>query len=293
MTTPLSLEWLDGVRAVPVAPGEHVTLHAVARTVDGVELGPTQLFDLSAGGLSIVQEDPLSQTVETVPTGIDGPGCVAAGAVSPCLVPRVAALAHARLLTARELMDALTGTIEVHGSGAIVGATAEPPVSQGPSLALLVTCAAAAAILLLAVVIRTVRGHGPLGAVRRAARDARRSTRSDGTLAHVRAQIELLVAHARELDRARRACEKKRAGIDRASLARGLATERTEAARIDEDLARARADLDRVASALRLVALHVRDDRSARCASGLDPVAELEVELALGDEEVAELNRVP
>jgi hypothetical protein len=272
------------VYELPLAPGQVVTLRSTVRAIDGVALGPSDLFDFGVGGLRLVDDDG-AQTARVEATGVEGSACVAAHVATPCLAPKIASLAHARLLTPNELVATLSGELEIDSAAVAHPAAVPLEEVERPSIPLPLPVAALVGVaiaLAVALAARTFFRRRPLAAVLRAARAARIATRKDATLADVRGRVDDLVLHARVIDRVRRDCEERRARIDRDALAAGLPAEREEATRLDQDLARAKEDLARVASALRLVAMQAREGRVRDLAP--DPVEELTAELALRDE---------
>ena len=96
------------------------------------------------------------------------------------------------------------------------------------------------------------RNETPLGRVGAAARAARRATANDATLVVVRAEIDRLVEHARDVDRVRRECESalSTASTDDRRTPRGRARRRSEARTRSPPRARA-SDGDRGGAASR------------------------------------------
>ncbi len=120
MSAPVSLEPfllrvpLDRVTALALDDGARVEMHGqVATTVDGRSFDALDLFDFAAGGLRVVDEDGKGHAYVLAGTGQEGTGCSAAFVPSPCLVPRLAALAHERLRTAQELAATLSGGMDL------------------------------------------------------------------------------------------------------------------------------------------------------------------------------------
>jgi hypothetical protein len=153
---------------------------------------------------------------------------------------------------------------------------------------------------------RTAIGH-----VYAAALAARKATRHDPTLAVVRTQIDELVARAELLEDARLESRTRLTAIDRAALERKreawsrssspdapeavewVTAELAEAARLESDLASSIVGIDRVAAALRLVALRSRAHRGTRARSPKgDPVDALVSELDRRDSALHEVSRV-
>ncbi len=119
-----------------------------------------------------------------------------------------------------------------------------------------------------------------------------------------------MLARACDLDRARVACERRLARIDRAALDRKrdafarsgapeaaealawLTAEQAEAERLASDLSSSVVGLQRIESALRVVTLRVREHRGTRARIARhDPVDAAAAELALRDEASAEADR--
>ena len=266
------------------------------------------MFDLAAGGLRLVEQHPDSHEYKLASTGTVGPGCVAAGMDSPCLVPRLAVLAHERLHTASEFAGTLTGGVELDGIVAPpVPAMAPETVSALSVVAVVVALVTAA---WLALVSLRRRARTALGRVRTATRDAIRATSRDPSLEPVRLQVRAMLERATQLDVARRACIAKLARIDRSSLERRreaaarstspeaaealtwLTEEQAEAHRLECDLSSSVLGMERIESALRVVTLRAREHRGtrARVERG-DPVDVAALELALRDEAMVEVER--
>jgi hypothetical protein len=275
---------------------------------DGTTLArPGGLLDAAAGGLALVAFDPATHLARFTWTGEDAPACRANGLASPCLVPRLDDLAHERLLTHDDFVATLRGRVDVIAPAAPITPVVSPAARRGLSAAALALGLFAAVAAALAW--SRARGRTPMGQVRAAAREAHKATRHDPMLAPVRAQIAHLMDRARELDRARRACRSKLAGIDRPALERrraGWATstardaaeayawvsaEHAEAARLESDLAASVAGLDRIASALRVITLRARSHRGVRARIAVDPVDAVASELTIRDEAIAEADR--
>jgi len=255
------------------------------------------LFDPVAGGLRVVEQDPAAHVYRLAPTGAPGPACQEAGLASPCLVPRLAELAHERLVTAEAFRATLSGRIEAE--------TLAPPVLSAAGESTLAWLSAGAALLGAATLARRhrrARRATAIGQVRAAAAEARRALRGDATLAGARAQIEPLRARAEELERARRACAARLARLESARLASrraawaastapdaplalaALDAEAAEADQVTADLGSATAGIERIASSLRALVLRARAERGTRAAAGHDPVEAMRGELALRDD---------
>jgi hypothetical protein len=263
------------------------------------------LFDPDAGGLRVVEQDPATHVYRLAPTGTVGSACADVGVTSPCLVPRLAELAHERLVTVETFGATLGGRIEAE-------ALPPPVVSAGVESAL-GWLAAGAGLLGAAVLVRHVRRArraSAIGQVRAAAAEAWRALRGDATLARAREQIEPLVARAEELDRARVACAARLARLEPTRLAgrraawagstapdaavalAALDAEAAEADQVAVDLSSAVAGMERIASSLRALVLHARAERGTRAvAAGHDPVEAMRGELALRDDATSETDR--
>jgi hypothetical protein len=271
------------------------------------EARPGGLFDLEAGGLRVAEQDPEAHLYRLVATGRPGAACLAAGLPSPCLVPRLRALAHERLVTTDELGGSLGGTLELE--------SLPPPLlsaAQARTLAGVATLVAGLAAVGLAFAIRRRRLASGIGQVEAAAAEARRSLRGDASLAPLQTSVELLLGRAAELERARATCARRLARIDRPALeqrralwasraahpdsAHALAmleAEAEEANQLEADLAASAAGLERIASSLRALALHTRRHRGTRArAASDDPVDAMLGELELRDRAAAEAERL-
>jgi hypothetical protein len=317
MATPLPL---DRVTALALDPGARVVLHGLVTTSvdgssfdvamqwDGLSPGaarPGGLFDLASGGLRVVEQHPERHEYTLASTGSAGPACAAAGVESPCLVPRMASLAHERLKTQGELAATLHGGVELEG---VIVPPVAPAVVRGLTLAGIATVVFVAAALGLAWLRR--RSRSALGQVRAAGRVALRSLRGDTSLDRLRAEVRSMLARARELDEARRACASRLARIDRPALDRKrdayarsgspeaaetlawLTAEQAEAERLASDLSSSVLGLQRIESALRVVTLRVREERGTRARIARnDPVDAAAAELHLRDEAQREADR--
>lgn len=311
---------LDRVTALVLEPGAQVVVRGlvstsldgssfdVAMQTDGLSPGAMRaggLFDLAAGGLRLVQQRVDRHEYVLAAEGAPGPTCAAAGVQSPCLVPRLAELAHERLETSAELARTLSGRVELEGVAALPEALVAPQVASALSGVAVAAALLAAAAVALATIRR--RARSALGRVRAAAREALRATRHDPTLERVRLQVRAMLARAIQLDAARQACADRLARSDRTSLERRreavarstspeavealawLTAERAEAARLRSDLASSSLGLERIESALRVISMRARKGRGtpARMARA-DPVDGAALELALRDEAMVE-----
>jgi hypothetical protein len=258
------------------------------------------LFDPEAGGLRVIEQDPERHVYRLAPTGAPAPACAAIGARA-CLAPRLGALAHERLVTEEDLAASLHGAVEAEP----LPPAARPLVSpdEAGTIGWLAAVAAALGAAALARAVRRARAARAIGQVRLAAAQARRATGGDATLARARERIGALVERAEELERARAACAARLVRLDpvrletrRAAWARSsapgaeaalaaLAAESAEADQLASDLAAAVAGLERIASALRAVALRARADRGTRAVAAHDDP----VDLLAGELELREL----
>ncbi len=321
MGTPLAL---DRITALQLDAGAQIVVHGAVSTsvdgsvfdaamqADGLSPGAMRaggLFDLAAGGLRIVQQSVDRHEYTLASTGTPGPACAALGIGSPCLVPRLAVLAHERLKTSAELANTLSGAVQLEG----VIAPPVPPVSPQTASALSAGAVVAALAIFAwaALVIRRRRAQSALGRVRAAAREAIEATRRDPTLERVRAQVLAMLTRAEQLDQARSACVARLARIDRANLERRrqamarssspeagealawLTAECAEAERLQSDLSSSLVGLERIESAMRVVSLRVREGRGTRArVAHADPVDAAALELVLREEALIEVEAV-
>jgi hypothetical protein len=306
---PLMTLPFDRITALEMDPGGQVALFGrVTSSLDGSALDGARLFDFAAGGLRIVDGSPASAAYVLSATGGAAPACTAVGVSSPCLVPRLGALAHERLRTSEEFASTLSGSIELEARPA-VGSLAGPSggISEIVSMLTIVGVGVAAAIGVGWVALRLARrlAGTPMGRVRIAARRALRSTRGDATLERARQSIRALVERARQVDALRRSCAAKLARIDRDALDRRadawacaslpgaaaalacVSAERDEAAQLERDHASAGIELERIESALRVVALRARTRREP--STQVDLVDTLVAELDFRDQAIAEV----
>lgn len=256
--------------ALAVQPGGTVTIAGLVETTyDGAPIHPADMFDAEGGGLRVVHRDATRVVYE--PAGV-GPVCAAAGLSSPCLVPRLADHAHARLLDVAAFRATLRGGFDVSIAGP------PPPVSATPAILRVVAFLAATGALAAAFLAWLARRSStPLGRVHAAAKTARAAVGTEPTLRAIREEIDRLVGHAIEVDRVRRTCDASLAAV-RAVHDR-LAVERDEESRLNADLDRARARLNEIAAALRLVPLRVRE----AVRFGESPINAILSELSLRD----------
>ncbi len=321
MATPLPL---DRVTSLALDPGAHVVVRGVVTTSvdgssfdaviqwDGLSPGASRsggLFDLESGGLRVVEQHAERHEYVLASSGDVGTACAALGVQSPCLVPRMAALAHERLRTQRELLSTLTGRVELEG----VVAAPTPFVAPGMVGKTAVAVVVIACIGLTMLVARWLRRRSrtALGRVRAAARAALRALRGDTSLDRLRGEVRSMLTRARELDDARRACAHRLSRIDRGALDRKrdayarssspeaaetlawLTAEVAEAERLESDLSSSALGLQRIESALRVVTLRVREDRGTRARIARhDPVDAAAAELHIRDEARDEADRV-
>ncbi len=313
---------LDRVMALQLGPGDEIVVRGSLRTsfdgtvfdasnrTDLLPAGPFTrsdgLFDAAGGGLHVVANVPLTHTVRFMASGAEGSACRAAGLSSPCLVPRLRELGHERLLTEADFMTTLSGTIEM-----TVLKPPSPPMAGATRKAFSLVAFGMLAMVfaILGLHLRRLRRTSALGQVRLLARAAKSVTAKDGTFGIVRAQIDDLVTRAEQLDVARRACseclskinrkdlEQKRASWvsstspEAAEISAWLSAECAEAARLEADLSASIAGLEKIAAALRVIALHARAHRDIRARLGEDPTVSLESELRLRDDAVNEAER--
>jgi hypothetical protein len=304
---------LDRITVLSMDPGAYVGLSGrVTASMDGSSFDAASLFDFAAGGLRVVDADPAHFAYIVEPTGEHAPACAAVGNL-PCLVPRLARLAHQRLHTAAELASTLSGSIELDSHPQ---PSAVPAVLGG--LALAVSCIGVILGAGWALVVLSRRAaRTPLGRIRVVARQALRATRGDATLEGARTQIRALLDRAQGLDAMRRACARKLARIDRGALDRRAAAcagaavpmaaaalasfsaERAAAMQLETDHGSVVLELERIVSVLTIAALRV--GHAGRAGAGgacmrlrqgspafADPADALVTELDLRDEAFAE-----
>jgi hypothetical protein len=237
--------------ALAMSPGDRVAVDgSIATSWDGTAFDASSLFDPGAGGLAIESSAPGRAVLRA--TGEVGSACAAAGVASPCLVPRLPELAHARMLSTEELRATLRGELAVE---VLPRPIAKPPASRAPLVFALLSLLSGLAAL--ALIVRRRLRASPLGRVTVAAAAARRATASDPTLSVLRDEIGRLVDEARGVDRLRRAYA---ITLSRAREATH-AEERDELRVIESDLRAAEARLAEIAAALRLVPLRAREHR--------------------------------
>jgi hypothetical protein len=287
---------LDQAIALRLTAGEEVVVDgAVRSSFDGSTYDAVGWFEMSGTGLrpGPSRDNVVGWVLRA--TGENAPTCRALGLASPCLVPQTRELAHVRLLTEREFVQTLSGSFQVSGSRA-PAPTQLLTRGEQRGLSLGALSAVGAVVAAAGIAWRKKRRASPLGQVLIAADEARQRTRGDVTLAALRSQIDTLVARARELERIHRACADRQKWLARVSEARTehvsswAATERAEADRIEADRQGALAELDQIASALRVIALSTHASES-RGASG-DPLAAVAEELTLRQDAMREVERV-
>jgi hypothetical protein len=271
---------LDRVTGLAIESGVQFVLRGtVSVALDGASFDAAALFDFAAGGLRVVDSDAAHGAYVLAANGGTAAACTAAGSPSPCLVPRLAELAHARLRTASELASTLSGSIVLESQASGAGEGEGFGAVGGLAMVLALIGLAWAAIV---GVRRFARSS--MRRVRVAARRALRATRGDETLDPVRPKIVLLVARAQDLDRIRRDCGRKLRRADRAALS----AERAEVGRLESERAAAGLEIERIVSALRLVALRAGTSGSAALPPGVDPVDALVAELDFREQALLE-----
>jgi len=284
---------IDHVTSLGIEPGATIRVSGVVRTSfdgsafdavstwnaasSGVDGHPGGLFDLVAGGLRIVDSRPAEHTYVLSAADAPGAACVAAGVDSPCLVPRLAEIAHARLRSTREIAGTLSG-----------GLVVEPRPPPAPPVGREVWATAGVTVAVVAIgaaaVVARRRARTPLGRVHASARRALRVIRADPTFDGVREKVAALVARATELDAARRACLRR---IGALGPARDDVV-RAEVARIEGEGATCADGIARIETALRVVASRAV---GAAPASEPDPVDVVGAELSLRAEALDEADR--
>jgi hypothetical protein len=310
---------LDRVTSLVLDPGASVLVHGqVTTSVDGSSFDvvmqkdglspgavrPGGLFDLAAGGLRVAEAHADRHEYVLAGTGAPGVACNAAGVASPCLVPRLASLAHERLRTQAELAGTLSGGVTLEG---VVAAPPAPTWVQSPRFLSVATLVFTAALVAgVAMAVARARATSTIGRIRAAARRARRATSGDPTLDAVRSQVDAMVGRAATLEKAHRALhirlrridlptlERKRAAYAQSNLPGArealewITAETAEARRLEQDRAEALLGLERIESALRVIALRMREHRGSDVRIEDDPVARAAMELELRSEALQE-----
>ena len=303
-----------------------MTLHGVVATsVDGSSFDAAMqwdglspgapatagLFDLAAGGLRVVEQHPERHEYVLVATDAPGPGARRDRGRGVPGASRVAALAHERLRTERSWRRPLSGGVamEVARAAGLPGSVAvERRRSRGrlsssgcswwrPSWR---SCSGPPA-LAHRLRARATGGGAPLSRRREAIRRWPRSA----------AASTIWCAHAQKLEADRRAHLRGLRRIDRASDRRAASThacapaprprsdvlawlgrERGEADRLEREWHACVVGLERIESALRVVALRALDrGGDARGAPGGDPVDAVALELELRSAAMSEVDR--
>ncbi len=267
---------------------------------DGKEVSEGGLYVLDGVGLRVEKHEAARHLTRFIATGEPAPRCAAAGVAPPCLVPRVAALAHERLLTT----DAFVATLR--GSMVIAEVPAPVPVSFGQRAGRVIGSTLALGLPLAALVLLFIarRRRSPIGRIHTAARDARAAIRLDPTMARVGAEIDGLVARGQELVDAREVHLARRVRLDRDAVERKLAIwsrrsgaaaeetlewlrkERAEIDKLDADIASCDEALEQIAASLRVIALSGRARRDERPRA----LTEVRDELAFRERARAELD---
>ncbi|HEX4446814.1 MAG TPA: hypothetical protein VH044_08765 [Polyangiaceae bacterium] len=307
MTAPFTMALpLDRVTAIAIEPGARFEVHGrVVASLDGTSFDAARLFDFAAGGLRVVDAAPDRFAYVLEATGEDAPACATAGAPAPCLIPRLATLAHERLRTETELASTLSGSLELEArTASSVSSGAGSFLSRGVAGACLVVV-----FVWLALTLSRRAGQTSMGRVRIAARRALRAIHGDATLEPVRQRIRALVDRARAVDAVRITSTRTLSRVDRAALDRrahalaaaavpqaaaasaSIEAERAEVARLETERVSAVVELERIESALRVVALRARSRVALDAqpgARGPDAIDALIGELDLRDQAVAE-----
>ncbi|MFH0902611.1 MAG: hypothetical protein V2A73_18430 [Pseudomonadota bacterium] len=294
---------LTTVTPLFLEPGDELILEgSVYCSHDGSRFLPADWYNLAAGGLRLVARE--GDRARIVVERADDEACSIARRPSPCLVPRVIDLALARLLSVGELRAKSVG-----GFHALVPlpkqSTANPPpsVSGGPVLGkdalgwpvlrAITAIGASATVALLLLLVRA-RQRQPLARVLLAARVARRTVGRDPTLCELTSLVDTLVDQAHQIDNARRQCAARRKCLVRTCTFPGdcadewAQRETAEHARLLADQTVGMAELERIATALRVIVLQAR--RSSPVATQI--LAKVNAELELRDQGLAEAERL-
>lgn len=320
LSTHVALRDLAPLALPDVTPGEELVLKGTVRTsFDGTVYdaitrtdlrpeGPLTrrggLFEPEATGFRVASHDLAKHEVHLVATGTASEACAAAGMPTPCLLPRVTEAAHERLLTATEFRATLVGELSADLPDA-------PPAAVPPTRAAGAGSGALGLFLaLLALVgLVVVRRNTPMSAVKRAASRALGEIKGDRAFATLRAKIDALLQHAEKLEQARKTTEARLAKLDLAALeakSHALVTagaaddvrtwadrELEEGRRLQRDHEKAVFGLERVVSALGVVALASREERGVRVDDAVkDALAEVEDELVLREQALTEADEL-
>jgi hypothetical protein len=299
---------LDRLTAIDMPAGGRVVVRgALTTSIDGSTFDAVAMLDLEAGGLRVAEAHPEAHTYVLAATGSASSACAAVGGKA-CLVPRLVSLAHERLRTGSELATTLSGGLEVEGPLA-PGAR---EIAAGLAARVAVFLGGMMAVAMLAGAVRRWLRfrRRPLARVRAAARAALAATRGDPTLAPQHVAVGDLVERARQLEAQGRECLERLRRIDREGIARRieeqtragatgasgtlawLTRERDEAARLEGEVAATRVGLERIESALRVVALQARDAPRGGAGDPSEPLDALAQELDLRAASLAEAERI-
>jgi hypothetical protein len=312
----LSLSELKPIALPDVVPGEEIVMKGTVRTsfdgtvydaisrTDTTPGGPVTrrggLFEPETTGFRVASQDPTTHEVHLVATGTGGEACLALGMAAPCLIPRVSEAAHERLLSEAELRATLVGQV-----------TAALPEGPPPAVP---TSRVAGGMVGIAGLVLALTGlvaylaqkrQSPMTAVKKAADKARSEIRGDRAFDTLRVKIDDLVHHAEKLERVRETTEARLAKLDVRALERktrelanrGAAEdvrawaekELDEALTLKKDHEKSVHGLERVVSALGVVALSSREERGVRVDDAVkDALAEVSDELSLREEALRE-----
>lgn len=262
------------------------------------------LYDVEAGGWTVVSRDLRAHAYRLAATGNPGPACVEARVSSPCLPLRLLPLAQTRMLAVADFARTVSGEVTLEVLNPDSTPLAAPPFFVRYGTALGVSAVILAAGLGLASTLRR-RSQTPEAKLHRTAAKVRaRLASGDPVHRQLVPSIDALVKHADELaslrDRLRaRVASTDRAGLNirreaaAAQVAKGVAEGARAVALVDEQierLARWSREAERAEARIGevheyLMALSQRLDESigaeasARDASTREALAELEAEV--------------
>jgi hypothetical protein len=137
------------------------------------EVRPGGLIELEGTGLALTAQDPKTHEVRLVATGAAAPKCVAVGAAGPCIVPRLQALAHERLMTETELLVTLNGELQATAPSVVVPAVKDALVPAAKVLGILALGGGLVVLLAFAIAALLWRWQSPLHALSRQAKRTR------------------------------------------------------------------------------------------------------------------------
>jgi|GEM_PF-2900116 len=205
------LSLTEAVRPVTLMPGGEVIVRGAVRSAyDGsvidahstqteVEIVAGGLYDLEAGGWTLVSRDPRAHSYRLAASGAPGSACVEAGVASPCLPIRLLPLAQSKLLSVSEFAATMSGELSLEVLDPDPVPLVVPPfVERHAATTGLVSMTLLAGLFGLTRWRR--RAATPEATLRRAAARVRARLRSgDPVIRLLAPSIDALVEHAEEL----------------------------------------------------------------------------------------------